>query len=143
MTAAFLEHVNFTVADPAKTARNLHNWFGWHTRWHGEAIHGGLSYHVGNDTSYVAIYALGTPKDGQENSYATIGGLNHIGIVVDDLDATEAKIKADSEAHEAEGGIRRVRSSQLHLVDLAGSEREHGAAAPRSLAAAGRGARVE
>ncbi|WP_417836100.1 VOC family protein [Thalassospira tepidiphila] len=95
MTAAFLEHVNFTVADPAKTARNLHNWFGWHTRWHGEAIHGGLSYHVGNDTSYVAIYALGTPKDGQDNSYATIGGLNHIGIVVDDLDATEAKIKAD------------------------------------------------
>ncbi|MBC45433.1 MULTISPECIES: VOC family protein [unclassified Thalassospira] len=95
MTAAFLEHVNFTVADPVKTAANLCNWFGWHIRWQGPAIHDGLTYHVGNDESYVAIYALGTPKHGQENSYATIGGLNHLGIVVDDLDGTEAKIKAD------------------------------------------------
>jgi hypothetical protein len=32
MSTAFLEHVNFTVADPAKTAANLQNWFGWHTQ---------------------------------------------------------------------------------------------------------------
>ena len=49
MTAAFLEHVNFTVADPVKTAANLCNWFGWHVRWQGPAIHDGLTYHVGND----------------------------------------------------------------------------------------------
>ncbi len=95
MSSAFLEHVNFTVADPAKTAKQLCHWFGWKVRWHGAAIHDGLSYHVGNDTSYVAIYSPGTPNKGQESSYTTLGGLNHIGIVVDDLDGVEEKIKAD------------------------------------------------
>ncbi|WP_033068424.1 VOC family protein [Thalassospira australica] len=98
MSTAFLEHVNITVADPVKTATNLCNWFGWHIRWQGPAIHDGMTYHVGSETSYIAIYSLGTPKDRQESSYTTRGGLNHIGVVVDDLDATEEKIKADGYA---------------------------------------------
>jgi catechol 2,3-dioxygenase-like lactoylglutathione lyase family enzyme len=94
MTASFLEHVNFTVADPAKTAAHLCDWFGWHVRWQGPSIHDGVTYHVGSDDSYVALYSPGAPKEGRESSYQTRGGMNHIGVVVDDLDGTEEKIKA-------------------------------------------------
>ena len=36
----------------------------------------------------------GSPSGAADDSYHTIGGLNHVGIVVDDLAATEAKVKA-------------------------------------------------
>ncbi len=94
MSTAFLEHVNFTVSDPAKTAAQLCDWFGWHVRWNGPSKDNGVTYHVGNETSYVAIYSGGAPVNSDENSYRTLGGLNHIGIVVNDLDATEKKILA-------------------------------------------------
>lgn len=94
MSDAFLEHVNFTVADPAKTAAQLCDWFGWHVRWNGPAKDNGISYHVGSETSYVAVYSGGTPVSSDENSYRTLGGMNHVAIVVDDLDATEKKILA-------------------------------------------------
>ncbi|MCC9620126.1 VOC family protein [Thalassospira sp. MA62] len=95
MSTSFLEHVNFTVADPAKTANQLCHWFGWHIRWQGPSIHDGLTYHVGTDSSYVAIYSGPKAQAPDKESYATLGGLNHIGVVVDDLDATEARIKED------------------------------------------------
>ena len=96
MSAPFLEHVNFTVSDPTATAKRLVNWFGWEVRWMGEAKAGGTTYHVGNESSYVAVYSPPKPTEPlRDETYAHHGGLNHIGIVVDDLDATEAKIKAD------------------------------------------------
>lgn len=93
MQKAALEHVNFTVTDPKETATRLCTLFGWHIRWEGEAINKGYTVHVGSDTSYLAIYSRGTPA-APSNSYETRGGLNHIGIVVDDLEAAEARIKA-------------------------------------------------
>ena len=100
MSEAFLEHVNFTVSDPARTASLLHDWFGWNVRWKGPSIHDGETYHVGNSSSYVALYAPGKAdssngaRDARDNTYQTRGGLNHIAVVVEDLDATEEKIKA-------------------------------------------------
>ena len=93
MPSAMLEHVNFTVTDPKETAKRLCAFFDWHIRWEGEAINNGYTVHVGSETSYLAIYSRGIPADPQ-NTYETRAGLNHIGIVVDDLDAAEAKIKA-------------------------------------------------
>lgn len=93
MSDAFLEHVNVTVSDPDKTAQRLVDLFGWHIRWKGEARNGGTTIHVGSDASYIAVYSLGTPAGTKEDSYGTKGALNHIGIVVDDIDATEARIK--------------------------------------------------
>lgn len=98
---AQLEHVNITVADPRATASLLNRLFGWTTRWEGAAINGGFTVHVGTDAQYVALY---TGPDGGKsqtkaaNSYLARGGLNHIGVVVDDLDATEAAVRA--EGHE-------------------------------------------
>lgn len=95
---AHLEHVNITVANPKKTAAMLSNLFGWHTRWEGSAMDGaGYTVHVGTDDSYVAVYSGTAPEQTvpkSDASYSTRGGLNHIGVVVDDIDATEDKVKA-------------------------------------------------
>ncbi|PIV74531.1 MAG: glyoxalase [Rhodobacteraceae bacterium CG17_big_fil_post_rev_8_21_14_2_50_65_11] len=93
MSAGFLEHVNMTVSDPDEMAGLLVDLFGWHIRWQGEGKGGGRSIHVGNDTSYVVAYSQGGQMKASD-SYRTPGGLNHIGVVVEDLDAVEAKVKA-------------------------------------------------
>lgn len=90
---ATLEHVNITVGDPDRTASMLAELFGWHIRWSGDAIHGGRSVHVGSETSYLAVYSTGRPQLEAHSSYDARGGLNHVGVVVDDLDAVEAKVK--------------------------------------------------
>lgn len=91
---ATLEHVNFTVSDPVKTAQMLCDLLDWKIRWQGEAIHGGTTVHVGSEDTYLAVYSLGKIKPGRDDSYSTRGGLNHIGIVVADLDAVEARVLA-------------------------------------------------
>lgn len=93
MTAQ-LEHANLTVSDPAATASWLCNVFDWHIRWQGAALNDGFAIHVGSDTSYLAIYSRGTPDTSCENSYTTVGGLNHIAITVDDIDETETRVLA-------------------------------------------------
>ncbi len=92
MANSFLEHVNFTATDPEKTAQTLCNLFGWHVRWRGDAIHGGKSIHVGEKDSYIAIYSPAGEIAPATNSYETLAGLNHIAIVVDDLDEVEKRV---------------------------------------------------
>lgn len=94
MTQATLEHANITVSDPDATAAWLGDVFGWQIRWQGAAIHGGRSIHVGGDSSYLAIYSPGAAQPGNDDSYHTVGGLNHVGVVVDDLDAAESRVRA-------------------------------------------------
>ena len=87
-----LEHVNVTVADIDASAALLARLFGWKTRWEGSSIHGGRSVHVGTDDSYVALYQPTHQGPSEHESYFTTGGLNHIGVVVDDLDAAEKRV---------------------------------------------------
>ena len=89
-----LEHVNVTVADPDKTAAVLCDLFGWQVRWAGAGMQTGRTVHVGGPDSYVALFSYGDPASGTEESYRTRAGLNHIAVVVDDLAATEARIRA-------------------------------------------------
>ena len=92
-----LEHVNLTVADPQALADFLCRVFDWTIRWQGSAIHGGHTVHVGGKDSYLAIYG-GRPGAGLSDisdSYSTRIGLNHLGIVVSDLEAAEAKVAAE------------------------------------------------
>ncbi len=92
---AILEHTNFTVADPDATAAWMCEIFGWHVRWSGDSIDSGYSVHVGSKDSYLALYRPATPSSPKGSSYTTIGGLNHLALVVEDLDASEkAVIKA-------------------------------------------------
>lgn len=95
MTAGRIEHVNYTVRDPHATAAMLIDLFDWHIRWEGEAISGGYTVHVGTDDTYVAVYSGPTGKqDPAQDNYAQLGGLNHLGVVVDDLDACEERVIA-------------------------------------------------
>ncbi len=91
---ATLEHANFTVADPRATAAWLNTVFGWETRWEGAAIAGGYTVHVGDADTYLALYAPPKPVASTETSYDVIGGLNHVGVLVDDIDATEERVRA-------------------------------------------------
>lgn len=88
-----LEHVNITVADPARTADMLCDLFDWHVRWQGDAISGGYSVHVGGHSDYIAVYSPGNPAQQMTSSYQTKGGLNHVGVVVQDLDQAEQKVR--------------------------------------------------
>lgn len=95
MNAARLEHANITVANPNDTATRLCRLFGWKIRWEGPSAMGGRSVHVGSDLDYLALY---TPDElnGTRSEPDTIcGGLNHVGVLVDDLDAVEARVKAE------------------------------------------------
>ena len=100
MSAANLEHVNVTVSNPEQTAEMLCKLFGWHIRWQGESAMGGRSVHVGEDDSYLALYTDTKTTKSLSSSYITRGGLNHIGVVVDDLDEVEQRIlSAGYETH--------------------------------------------
>jgi catechol 2,3-dioxygenase-like lactoylglutathione lyase family enzyme len=93
-----LEHVNITVSNPKATAQMLEQLFGWHIRWEGAAMGGaGYTLHVGTDDSYIAVYAGNGPEHTVPKpvaSYATRGAMNHIGIVVNDLDLIAGKVSA-------------------------------------------------
>ncbi len=93
MTAQ-LEHANLTVPDPKATAAWMCDLFGWRIRWEGAAKDDGYSVHVGADDCYLALYAPSGAVERGPSTYATTGGLNHVGVQVDDLDAAEARVKA-------------------------------------------------
>ena len=88
---ARLEHVNVTVSDPDRSAALLQRLFGWRVRWSGPALGGGRTVHVGTDDQYLALYA---GRDGKGDPRAWTKGvpLNHVAVLVDDLDAAEARV---------------------------------------------------
>ena len=87
---ATLEHVNLTVRDARATAKTLCEIFDWRIRWEGPAMETGYTLHVGDDTSYVAVFTPGVGK----TSVNQARPLNHVGVVVDDIDAVEANVVA-------------------------------------------------
>ncbi|WP_102223371.1 VOC family protein [Acidimangrovimonas sediminis] len=95
---AKIEHVNLTVRDPKATAALMGRLFGWELRWEGPALGNGYTVHVGTGDQYLALYTgpggAGAQVPAQDN-YRQLGGLNHVGVVVDDLDATEAQVRAE------------------------------------------------
>ena len=90
MGNAIIEHVNITVADPDEAAARLGAIFGWAERWRGPALNGGRTIHLGSADHYLALYC---PKDGPPRRFAKGEPLQHIGVVVDDLDAAEARVQ--------------------------------------------------
>ena len=92
MQSARIEHVNVTVADPDATARLMETLFGWRVRWQGANRSGGRTVHVGSSGHYLSLCS---GPDGPGGGRAAKGlPLNHIGLVVEDLDAVEARVVA-------------------------------------------------
>ena len=94
MPSATLEHVNVTVTDPEATAHLLCALFDWRIRWQGASAMGGRTVHVGTDDAYVAVYTHDDTSNGAQPSSDISGGLNHIGIVVEDLAEAQRRIEA-------------------------------------------------
>ena len=85
-----IEHVNLTVSDPDRAAELMEDIFGWKVRWHGPARDGGRSVHVGSHDHYVALY---TPQEAVDvAAFAKGKPLNHVGVEVEDIDATERRV---------------------------------------------------
>ena len=94
MAQNFIEHINITVSNPDRTADCLMRLFDWHVRWRGHAAKGGNTIHVGNEQFYVAVYALELGKT-EPAGHRKGAPLNHIGIVVHDLDDVERRVVAE------------------------------------------------
>lgn len=89
MPTGFLEHVNITVSDPDRSSALFQRLCGWHERWRGPSQLGGWTIHVGNERDYLAIYT----HSSQVPRFAKGQPLNHVGLVVDDLNSAEAVVK--------------------------------------------------
>ena len=85
MSKGWIEHVNLTVSDNERSAAFLGRLLGWRRRWAGPAQGGGRTIHIGEDATYLALYS-----DGGDHSRQIKGvPMNHVGFLVDDLDAAE------------------------------------------------------
>lgn len=93
MTPGQVEHVNVTVTNPTKTAQLLCDVFGWKIRWEGPSALGGFTVHVGAEDSYLAVYSPDGDDDQSIVKESAKQGLNHVGVVVDDLEDVEKRVK--------------------------------------------------
>lgn len=87
-----LEHVNITVSNIERSAALFEKLLGWKQRWRGFAQKGGETIHVGNaenGATYLALYSDGKTHEGQKKGRP----MNHIGLLVDDLERAEQTIK--------------------------------------------------
>ena len=85
MNQGRIEHVNLTVTDIERSAALFEKLLGWRQRWRGDAMNGGETIHVGDDDTYLALYTDRRDHAGQDKGRP----LNHVGLLVGDLDAAE------------------------------------------------------
>ncbi len=85
MTKGRIEHVNLTVSDIERSAALFERLLGWEQRWRGDAMNGGETIHVGEEDTYLALYTDRLDHAGQDKGRP----LNHVVLLVDDLDAAE------------------------------------------------------
>lgn len=87
-----IEHANLTVTRPQRSAELFQQLLGWHIRWSGKSQLGGDTIHVGDETTYLALYTNDDirAQAGKGGKLFSKGQpLNHVGLLVDDLDAAE------------------------------------------------------
>ena len=95
MSTMNLEHANITVKDPDTSAALLCRLFDWQVRWQGDAMDNGRTVHVGSAQSYIALYTQPNVKAVDVNSYAALGQMNHLGVVVDDIAAIKQRVTGE------------------------------------------------
>ena len=95
MKSSYLEHANLTVKNPDELASLFCRLFDWKVRWAGDALDNGRTVHVGNDDSYLALYTHANLEKKYPRNHLAIHNINHLGIVVSDIDEVEAKVKEE------------------------------------------------
>ena len=93
MKTGRIEHVNLTVTDPQRSAQLMQDLFGWNIRWEGPSMLGGHTIHVGSEDDYLALYT-NDEVQAADPKFSKSKPLNHVGVVVDDLDAVEQQVVA-------------------------------------------------
>jgi len=91
MTYGKLEHANISVSDPARSAALMKELFGWTIRWEGASSLGGYTVHVGSPDDYIALYHHQDVINANA-PFSKGAPMNHIGIVVENLEETEGKV---------------------------------------------------
>ncbi len=86
-----LEHVNLTVSDLDRSIDLYCRLFDYRVRWRGTLTDGRPAAHVGTDEHYLALFQAKEPGR-VENDYTEVG-LNHFGLVVDDLDSLQVRLR--------------------------------------------------
>jgi len=97
MPIGTIEHANLTVTNPERSAELLKQLLGWEERWRGKSALGGDTVHVGqpgNGANYVALYTNDDVRADKDRRYDKGQPLNHIGLLVDDLDEAERVVAA-------------------------------------------------
>lgn len=90
MSKGRIEHVNLTVTDIERSAAFFEKLLGWRQRWRGAAMNGGETIHVGEEAAtYLALYT----DRGQHAAQPKGRPLNHVGLLVDDLDEAERIVR--------------------------------------------------
>ncbi len=85
-----IEHANLSVTQPERSAELFKQLLGWHERWRGPSQLHGWTIHVGDETTYLALYT----GDHVKGDYAKGQPLNHVGLLVDDLEEAEKVVLA-------------------------------------------------
>ena len=88
MSKGRIEHVNLTVTDIERSAAFFEKLLGWRERWRGPSLRGGETIHVGDEGGYLSLYTDRQDHSGQRKGRP----LNHVGLLVEDLDAAEAVV---------------------------------------------------
>jgi len=85
-----IEHVNLTVSDLQRSIDFYCGLFDFRVRWRSEEGAKAGEAHVGNDTMYLALFQAPQPGAAEAN-YDRVG-LNHFGILVDQLKKYRQKL---------------------------------------------------
>ena len=120
MTPNRLEHVNITLTDLDRATRALQAIVPeWTVRgsglWDDGQGHAMEWRHVGDDFQYLSLYA--TPPGGELKASGARHAFNHLALVVDDLDAALARLRALGVALDHIGGSTEHRRSAYVRIE--------------------------
>ena len=89
-----LEHVNLTVADLDRSIRFYSDLLDLQLRWQGLTNSGEPAAHLGNEDWYLALFQASEGNLDERVERRDYGrpGINHFGLVVDDLDAARQRL---------------------------------------------------
>lgn len=88
-----LEHVNLTVSDLDRSIDFYRRALALRLRWRGRTRTSQEAAHVGNDASYLALFQA-EPGEGPVGPDYLSVGLNHFGLLVDDLDRARERLRS-------------------------------------------------
>ena len=86
----FLEHVNLTVSDVARSSAFYRELLGLKTRWEGTNDAGRPAVHIGGERFYIAMFQAEEP--GRAKLDYDHVGLNHFGFVVEALEEIKRRL---------------------------------------------------